>query len=90
MPSRSSCAAPGTANQDPCRSFPHPQGLDATDSELFQLTLYRDDLPDTYFAFEAGHLERRHRRTVVELSVTYEPAMGGSRSSQPTGTSATS
>ena len=50
--------------------------LDARDSELFQLTLYRDDLPDTYFAFESGRLVRRHRRPVVEVSVTYEPAMG--------------
>jgi hypothetical protein len=48
--------------------------LDTGDSELFQLTLYRDDLPDTYFAFEGGHLVRRHRRPVVEVLVTYEPA----------------
>ena len=43
---------------------------DAADSELFQLTLYRDDLPVTYFALEGGHLVRRHRRPVVEVSVT--------------------
>ena len=43
---------------------------DAADSELFQLTLYRDDLPVTYFELEGGHLVRRHRRPVVEVSVT--------------------
>jgi hypothetical protein len=50
--------------------------FDAPDAELFQLTLYRDDLPDSFFVFEAGRLVRRHRRPVVEVSVTYEPATG--------------
>jgi hypothetical protein len=46
------------------------------DSELHQLTLYYDDLPDTYLEFEEQRLVRRHRRPVVEASVTYEPATG--------------
>jgi hypothetical protein len=46
------------------------------DSELYQLTLYYDDLPDTYLEFEEQRLVRRHRRPVVEASVTYEPATG--------------
>ena len=52
--------------------------FDQPDSELHQLTLYRDDLPDTYLEFEL-ELERpvrRHRRPVVEASITYEPATG--------------
>jgi hypothetical protein len=50
--------------------------LDEQDSELYQLTLYYDDLPDTYLEFEEQRLVRRHRRPVVEASVTYEPATG--------------
>jgi hypothetical protein len=50
--------------------------FDAPDSELYQLTLYYDDLPDTYLEFEEQRLVRRHRRPVVEASVTYEPATG--------------
>jgi hypothetical protein len=46
------------------------------DSELYQLTLYYDDLPDTYLEFEEQRLVRRHRRPVVEASVSYEPATG--------------
>ena len=46
------------------------------DSELHQLTLYYDDLPDTYLEFEEQRLVRRHRRPVMEASVTYEPATG--------------
>ena len=46
------------------------------DSELYQLTLYYDDLPDTYLEFEGQRLVRRHRRPVVEASITYEPAAG--------------
>jgi hypothetical protein len=50
--------------------------LDAPDSELHQLTLYHDDLPDTYLEFHEQRLVRRHRRPVVEVSITYEPATG--------------
>jgi hypothetical protein len=50
--------------------------LDQPDSELHQLTLYHDDLPDTYLEFQDERLVRRHRRPVVEVSITYEPATG--------------
>ena len=50
--------------------------FDKPDSELYQLTLYYDDLPDTYLEFEEERLVRRHRRPVVEASITYEPAAG--------------
>jgi hypothetical protein len=50
--------------------------FDKPDSELYQVTLYYDDLPDTYLEFEEERLVRRHRRPVVEASVTYEPATG--------------
>jgi hypothetical protein len=46
------------------------------DSELYQLTLYHDTRPDTYLQFEEERLVRRHRRPVVEASITYEPAAG--------------
>jgi hypothetical protein len=48
----------------------------APDSELYQLTLYHDTRPDTYLQFEGERLVRRHRRPVVEASITYEPAGG--------------
>jgi hypothetical protein len=52
--------------------------LDRPDSELHQLTLFHDDLPDTYLEFELEKERpvRRHRRPVVEVSITYEPATG--------------
>ena len=52
--------------------------FDQPDSELHQLTLYRDDLPDTYLEFELEQERpvRRRRRPVVEVSITYEPATG--------------
>jgi hypothetical protein len=52
--------------------------LDQPDSELHQLTLFHDDLPDTYLEFELEKERpvRRHRRPVVEVSITYEPATG--------------
>ena len=52
--------------------------FDQPDSELHQLTLYHDDLPDTYLEFELEQERpvRRHRRPVVEVSITYEPATG--------------
>jgi hypothetical protein len=50
--------------------------FDRPDSELYQLTLYYDDLPDTYLEFEEERLVRRHRRPVVEVSITYEPGTG--------------
>ena len=46
------------------------------DSELYQLTLYHDDAPTTYLEFQDQRLVRRHRRPVVEVSITYEPARG--------------
>ena len=47
------------------------------DSELHQLTLYYDDprIP-TWSSLEEKRLARRHRRPVVEASVTYELATG--------------
>jgi hypothetical protein len=50
--------------------------FDQPESELYQLTLYHDDLPDTYLEFQERRLVRRHRRPVVEVSITYEPATG--------------
>ena len=52
--------------------------FDQPDSELHQLTLFHDDLPDTYLEFELEEERpvRRHRRPVVEVSITYEPATG--------------
>jgi hypothetical protein len=44
--------------------------LEAPDSELHQLTLYHDDLPDTYLEFHEQRLVRRHRRPVVEVSMS--------------------
>lgn len=57
----------------------------APDSELYQLTLYRDGLPTTYLAFQDQRLVRRHRRPVVEASITYEPARGVIEVVTPTG-----
>ena len=52
--------------------------FDQPDSELHQLTSYHDDLPDTYLEFELEQERpvRRHRRPVVEVSITYQPATG--------------
>jgi hypothetical protein len=52
--------------------------LDQPDSELYQLTLFHDDLPDTYLEFELEKERpvRRHRRPVIEVSITYEPVTG--------------
>jgi hypothetical protein len=52
--------------------------FDQPDSELHQLTIFLDDLPDTYLEFELEKERpvRRHRRPVVEVSITYEPATG--------------
>lgn len=52
--------------------------LDQPDSELHQLTLFHDDLPDTYLEFELEEERpvRRHRRPAVEVSITYEPTTG--------------
>jgi hypothetical protein len=48
----------------------------APESELHQLTLYHDTRAATYLQFEDERLVRRHRRPVVEASITYEPAAG--------------
>ena len=40
------------------------------DSELYQLTLYHDPGRSTYLQFEDERLVRRHRRPVVEASIT--------------------
>jgi len=52
--------------------------FDQPDSELHQLILFHDDLPDTYLEFdlEKERPVRRHRRPIVEVSITYEPATG--------------
>ena len=51
---------------------------DQPESELHQLTLFHDDLPDTYLEFDLEHETpvRRRRRPAIEVSITYEPATG--------------
>lgn len=50
---------------------------DQPESELHQLTLYHHDLLDTYLDLDDNErLVRRHRRPVIEISITYEPATG--------------
>ncbi len=50
--------------------------FDEPDSDLVQVTVYREGLPDTYLEFDGDELARRHRRPVYEAAMTYEPAAG--------------
>jgi hypothetical protein len=46
------------------------------ESELVQLMIYREGLPDSYLEFRDGSLTRGHRRPVHEVAITYESATG--------------
>ena len=43
---------------------------------LTQITIYREDRPNTEFAFVEGSLGTQIRRPVLEAALTYEPATG--------------
>ena len=50
---------------------------DGEDSQLVQVTVYREGLPGEFLAFDdGGALVRRARRQVFEAAMTYEPAKG--------------
>ena len=46
------------------------------DSQLVQVTVYREGLPDTYLELDGEELVRRHGRPVYEAAMRYEPATG--------------
>lgn len=50
--------------------------FDDVDSDLVQVTIYRDGAADDFLEFENGALVRRPRRPVYEAALTYEPATG--------------
>jgi hypothetical protein len=50
--------------------------FDDGDSDLVQITIYRDGAADDFLEFENGNLVRRPRRPVYEAALTYEPATG--------------
>lgn len=50
--------------------------FDDADSDLFQVTIYRDGAADDFLEFENGALIRRPRRPVYEAALTYEPENG--------------
>lgn len=50
--------------------------FDDGDSDLVQMTIYRDGAADDFLEFENGALVRRPRRPVYEAALTYEPATG--------------
>jgi hypothetical protein len=50
--------------------------FDDGDSDLVQVTIYRDGAADDFLEFENGSLVRRPRRPVYEAALTYEPATG--------------
>jgi hypothetical protein len=50
--------------------------FDDGDSDLVQVTIYRDGAADDFLEFENGALVRRPRRPVYEAALTYEPATG--------------
>lgn len=54
----------------------HRATFDGDDSELVQVTVYREGLPDDFLEFENGALVHRPRRPVFEAALTYEPAPG--------------
>lgn len=49
---------------------------DDDDSDLVQVTIYRDGPADDFLEFENGALVRRPRRPVFEAALTYEPGSG--------------
>ena len=51
--------------------------FDGEDSDLVQIAIYREGLPDDFLAFDGGGaLVRRVRRPVYEAALTYEAATG--------------
>lgn len=50
--------------------------FDGDDSDLVQITVYREGGPKDFLDFEQGQLVRRPRRPVFEAALTYEPATG--------------
>jgi hypothetical protein len=50
--------------------------FDGDDSDLVQMTIYRDGAADDFLEFDNGALVRRPRRPVYEAALTYEPGMG--------------
>lgn len=46
------------------------------DSDLVQIAIYREGLPDDFLAFDGGALVRRARRPVYEAALTHEQATG--------------
>ncbi len=51
--------------------------FDGEDSDLVQIAIYREGLPDDFLAFDGGGaLVRRARRPVYEAALTYEPETG--------------
>jgi hypothetical protein len=50
--------------------------FDDDDSDLVQVTIYRDGAADDFLEFENGALVRRPRRPVYEAALTYEPETG--------------
>jgi hypothetical protein len=51
--------------------------FDGEDSDLVQIAIYREGLPDDFLAFDGGGaLVRRARRPVYEAALTYEAATG--------------
>lgn len=50
--------------------------FDGADSNLVQLTIYREGLADQEFAFEEGELVQRAHHPVIEAAMTYETATG--------------
>jgi len=50
--------------------------FDGKDSELVQIAIYREGLPDDFLAFDGGALVRRARRPVYEAALTHEQATG--------------
>jgi hypothetical protein len=50
--------------------------FDDGDSDLVQVTIYRDGAADDFLEFENGTLVHRPRRPVYEAALTYEPETG--------------
>ena len=50
--------------------------FDEPDSNLVQIMVYREGLPDSYLEFQGEDLARRHRRPVYEAVLTYEADSG--------------
>ena len=50
--------------------------FDGEDSEVVQIAIYREGLPDDFLAFDGATLVRRARRPVYEAALTHEQATG--------------